>query len=154
MENKNNFIYIFLLIFYIFLSFFSTINIFSLLELKNELYERSEYLKNLYLENYFLKCDIEYLKNNENANYSSKIILLKKDKNEKFIIINENSKKENVYLFENKNIKNNIYVIFYVTLHISFLIFFLLQNVIALRNKKTLVQSSKELRSNYYKGIL
>jgi|YNPMSStandDraft_2_1061718.scaffolds.fasta_scaffold00075_30 hypothetical protein len=154
MENKNNFVYIFLLLFYIFLTFFSTINVFSLLELKNELYKKSEYLKNLYLENYFLKCDIDYLKNKDNANYSSKIILLKKDKNEKFIIINENSKKEDVYLFENKNIKNNIYVIFYVTLHITFLIFFLLQNVIALKNKKTFVRSSKELKSNYYKGIL
>jgi|GEM_PF-4417450 len=154
MENKNNFVYIFLLLFYIFLTFFSTINVFSLLELKNELYKKSKYLKNLYLENYFLKCDIDYLKNKDNANYSSKIILLKKDKNEKFIIINENSKKEDVYLFENKNIKNNIYVIFYVTLHITFLIFFLLQNVIALKNKKTFVRSSKELKSNYYKGIL
>ncbi|MCX8057963.1 MAG: hypothetical protein N3A58_00935 [Spirochaetes bacterium] len=154
MNNYSRGIYLFLFIFYVFFTIFSSINLIYFFNLQSEIKYKKNILSDLEKENNKLLSEINYLKNNSNLESNSKAIIFKKNNNEKFIFIN-NEKKYKEYI--NTEIKNrSIYILVYIFINIiiGFIIVYIkIIKILNINGKEVTAGYLIEKKTKYYKGI-
>ena len=103
MANINKTIYLFIIVVLVFLFIFSSINIMNYIRLIEEKYDLLDNLTQVRNENIEIQKEInEFI---EKKNFEAlKYYLLKKDKNERFIIIHDKEKIREGFVYQNKTI--------------------------------------------------
>lgn len=153
MKNGIKSIYFFLILLYIFLSIFSSINLMFYFNLKDSLDEKKRILTILEEENRILLSEVNYIQNQNNDEKSIKYMIFKKKENEKFILL-----KNNRINIEIINVKKNrfIYSTCYILINLIILFILIYNNfgvLIKSSNYYSTKNSLEKLNRKYYKGL-